>query len=113
MAQDVQRQAGRSAVGTVALVATVLSAIALVVMLVGSVVEAEGFTDDPNDNSAFADWTWLTFSLGGLVALVSGVVAWVTGRRSGRAGDVRAGQTAIGYLVLALVVTAVFSALVG
>ena len=110
--EDVQHRAGRSVWGTVALVATALSAVALVIMLVGNLVGASGFTDDPNDNSWAADLVWLSFSLGGLVALVSGIVSWVLGARRGRPGDVRAGQVAIGYLVLAIVVTFLFDTLV-
>ena len=110
--EDVQHRTGRSAWGKVALVATAVSAVGLVIMLVGNVTEASGFTDDPNDNSLAADLVWLSFSLGGVVALVTGIISWVLGAKRGRPGDVRAGQVAIGYFVLAIVVMLLFDAFV-
>jgi hypothetical protein len=101
---------GRSAIGTAALVLTAISAIALVVMIVLNVAGVEGFSDD-SENTAAADATWISFAVGGLLALVLGVIAWVRGRGRGPAGDVRAGQTAVGYVVVALVVTAIAAAM--
>jgi len=102
--------AGRSAIGTAALVFAALSAIALVIMVVASVAGVEGFTSD-NTSSAAADASWLCFSLGALLALTLGIISWVRGARRGPAEDVRAGKIAVGYFVLALIVTAVSAAL--
>jgi hypothetical protein len=102
---------GRSALGSLALALTVLSIIGFVILAIGSIAEWKGFSEDPDDNSTFADVVWSTFALGGLLALVVGIIAWVRGRARGLAGDVRAGQTAVGWVVLAIVLSVIVSAL--
>ena len=99
----------RTGLGTAALVLAAISAIALVLMIVLDLAGVEGFSSD-NESSAAADATWICFSLGALLALVLGVIAWVRGRGRGLGGDVKAGQTAVGYFVLALVVSAIAAA---
>jgi hypothetical protein len=101
----------RSALGTVALALTIVSIIAFVVLVIGSIAEWKGFSDDPDDNSTFADIVWTTFALGGLIALITGVIAWVRGRSRAIAGDVRAGQAAVGWVVLAVILSLIVSAL--
>lgn len=100
---------GRSTLGTAALLFAAISAVALVAMIVLDVAGVEGFSSD-TESSAAADATWMCFSLGALLALVLGIIAWVRGRSHGPTGDVRAGQTAVGYFVLALIVTAIGAA---
>jgi hypothetical protein len=102
---------GRSVLGTLALALTVLSIVGFVILAVGSIAEWKGFSDDPNDNSAFADVVWSTFALGGILALIAGIVAWVRGRGRGVRGDVRAGQTAVGWVILAVILSVIISAL--
>ena len=46
---------GRSTLGTLALALTILSIIGLVLMVIGSIAEWKGFSEDPDDNSTFAD----------------------------------------------------------
>jgi hypothetical protein len=82
-----------------------------VILAIGSIAEWKGFSDDPDDNSAFADIVWSTFALGDLLALLAGIVAWVQGRSRRLRGDVRAGQTAVGWVVLALILSVIISAL--
>jgi ABC-type Fe3+ transport system permease subunit len=102
---------GRSLIGTVALALTVLSVLGFVILAIGSIAEWKGFSEDPDDNSAFADIVWTTFALGGLLALVAGIVAWIRGRSRRLAGDVRAGQTAVGWVALAIILSFIVSAL--
>ena len=102
---------GRSVLGTIALALTALSVVGFVILAIGSIAEWKGFSDDPNDNSAFADIVWSTFALGGILALIAGVVAWVRGRGRGLHGDVRAGQMAVGWVILALILSVIVSAL--
>ncbi len=104
-------QRGRSALGTVAVVAAVVSAIGLVVMIGGSVLDVEGFSSDTDDNATAANLAWGAFSLGAIVALGTGIATWISGSRQSRHEDVRAGQLAIGYLVVAVVLTAIAAAL--
>jgi hypothetical protein len=91
-----------SLLGQIALVATVLSCAGMVIQIVGSMMEADGFTDVSTSQSALADIAWLTFSVGGLLALGTGIAAWVRGRTSRSMFDVRAGQAAVAYVVIAL-----------
>jgi hypothetical protein len=91
-----------SMLGQIALVATVLSLAGMVVQVVGSAMEADGFTDVSTSQSALADIAWLTFAVGGLVALCTGIAAWARGHTSRSLFDVRAGQTAVAYVVIAL-----------
>ena len=102
---------GRSVLGTVALALTALSVIGFVILAIGSIAEWKGFSEDPDDNSAFADIVWTTFALGGLLALITGGVAWVRGRGRGLYGDVRAGAAAVGWVVLAIILSFIVSAL--
>ena len=101
----------RSALGTLALALMAVSIIGFVVLAIGSIAEWKGFSEDPGDNSTFADLVWTTFALSGLLALITGVVAWIRARRRGPGGDVRAGQTAVGWVVVAIVISAIVSAL--
>lgn len=100
---------GRSTVGTAALLFAAISAVALIVMIVLSIAGVDGFTSD-NQSTAASDATWISFSLGALLALLLGIIAWVRGRRRGPAEDVKAGQTAVGYFVLAVLATAIATA---
>jgi hypothetical protein len=101
----------RSTLGTVALALTGLSVIGFVVLIIGSIADWKGFSDDPGDTSTFGDVVWSTFALAGLLALVTGVAAWLRGRTRNRFADVRAGQLAIGWVAVAIVVSLIVSAL--
>jgi hypothetical protein len=101
----------RSALGTAALALTALSVVAMLVMITGSIADWKGFSQVESDESGFADAVWITFSLGGLLALVVGVTAWVRARRTHLLGDVRAGQITALWVVLAIAVSAIWSAL--
>ena len=102
---------GRSTLGRLARALTILSIIAFVVLVVGSIADWKGFSDDPDDNSTFADIVWTTFALGGLLALITGVIAWIRGRSRGLVGDVQAGQMAVGWVVVAVLLSLIVSAL--
>ena len=102
---------GRSTLGTLARALTILSIIAFVVLVIGSIADWKGFSDDPDDNSTFADIVWTTFALGGLLALITGVIAWIRGRSRGLVGDVQAGQMAVGWVVVAVLLSLIVSAL--
>src|SRR5688572_12391156 len=107
---DASTTGGRSALATLAIALTTISVIGFVVLVIGSIADWKGFSEDPDDNSTFADIVWTTFALGGLLALVTGLVAWVRGRSRRISGDVRAGQTAVGWVVLAIVLSLIVAA---
>lgn len=108
---DVPNTGGRSALGSIAIALTAISVIGFVILVIGSIADWKGFSDDPDDNSTFADIVWTTFALGGLLALVTGIVAWLRGRARRMPGDVRAGQTAVGWVVFAIVLSVIVAAL--
>ena len=101
--------ADRSGLGTAALALTALSAVAMLVMITGSIADWKGFSSAEGDESGFADAVWITFSLGGLLALVLGVTAWVRARRTHLLGDVRAGRLATLWVAVAILVSVVWS----
>ena len=101
----------RSALGTLALALTAVSILGFVLLAIGSIADWKGFSEDPDDNSTFADLVWTTFALGGILALVTGAVAWVRGRRRPAPGDVSAGQMAVGWVVVAIILSVIVSAL--
>ena len=95
--------------GTTAVVLAAISVLGLAALLIGDFAGAEGFGD--TEESALADTSWVAFSLGAILALVTGIVAWLLGRSRGRTGDVQAGKIAVGWFVLAVLIVAVFEAL--
>ncbi len=101
--------ARRSALGTIALVLAAISVLGLAGLLIGDLVGVEGFGD--TEESALADTSWVCFSLGGILALVTGIVAWLLGRNRGHSGDIQAGKIAVGWFVLAVLIVAVVEAL--
>jgi hypothetical protein len=101
--------ARRSALGMIALLLTAISVLGLAALLIGDLVGAKGFAND--ENSTLADTSWVAFSLGGILALVTGIAAWLLGRSRGRTGDVQAGKIAVGWFVLAALIVAVVEAL--
>jgi hypothetical protein len=100
--------ARRSAFGMIALLLTAISVLGLAALLIGDLVGAKGFEN--NESSTLADTSWVAFSLGGILALVTGIVAWLLGRSRGRTGDVQAGKIAVGWFVLAALIVAVVEA---
>lgn len=101
--------ARRSTLGTIALVLTAISVLGLAALLIGDVAGAKGFGN--TDESTLADMSWVSFSLGGILAPVTGIVAWLLGRNRGRSGDIQAGKIAVGWFVLAVLIVAVVEAL--
>jgi len=98
----------RSVWGTVALTLTVLSILGFVLLAVGDAAGWEGFSED-EEGTALADASWICFSLGAILALVTGLVAFLRGRRSNHDADTRAGRAAIAWFVVAVILTAVFA----
>lgn len=100
---------GRSIVGTTALVAAAVSAIALLVLFIAITSDAKGFQSDSDVTTPLSYVVFLTWLVALVVSLITGAIAWFTGRRSARPGDVRAGKTAAGYLVVTIVVIVISS----
>jgi len=86
--------ARRSTLGMIALLLTAISVLGAAALLIGDLVGAAGFADE--ESSTLADTSWLSFSLGGILALVTGIAAWLLGRNRGRSADIQAGKIAVG-----------------
>ena len=100
--------AGRSRLGTAAVILAAISVLGLAGLLIGDLAGAKGF--EGTEESTLANTSWVCFSLGGILALVTGIVAWLLGRSRGRTGDVQAGKIAVGWFVLAALIVAVIEA---
>jgi hypothetical protein len=101
--------ARRSSLGTTAVVLTAISVLGLLALLIGDLAGAKGFGD--TEESTLANISWVCFSLGGILAVVTGIVAWLRGRNRNRSGDVSAGKIAVGWFGLAILISVLIEAL--
>jgi uncharacterized membrane protein len=102
---------GQSTWGTIALIASAVSLIGLVVLFVGDLAGWEGFEESDQVSSTAGDVAWVAFTANAIVALAAGVGASMRGSRDGSAADTRAGLIGIGWFVAAVLLLAIFSAL--
>ena len=84
--------------GTTAFLLVLLSAVGWVPTMINLA------TIGDKEFGPIAGTLFAVFLYGWLLAAVTGVVAWVAGSKSGRRGDVRAGQLALCYFVVAFLV---------
>jgi hypothetical protein len=96
----------RTALATIVLGVTGLSAIGLVVSLIGDVADWKGFSNG-GESTAAGDTFWLMYFLGGIAALVLGVVALVKAGRSGPESERSAGRMAVGYAIASVLLIVV------
>ena len=100
----------RSIWGTLALVLTAISILGFILLALGDALNWQGFSEE-DASSAAGDASWIAFSLGGILALVTGLIAFLRGRRNGNAADRQAGQVGIGWFVVAVILSAIVAAL--
>lgn len=93
----------RTALATVVLAAVGLSALGLVVSVLGHLAGWNGF-DDGGESTAAGDTFWLLYFLAGIAALVLGAVALVKAWRDGPLSERKAGQLALAYAAVSIVV---------
>jgi hypothetical protein len=98
VASDVVSRGSR--VGKAALAFAALSAIALVVMWLSGLAGIEGAREG-EDGPIIFSVLWVSFLLGGVLALVLGIVALVSGRHRGAATQ-RPAAIAVAYAVIAV-----------
>ena len=98
----------RSIRGTVALALTALSVLGFILLAVGDAADWRGFSED-DESTAAGDASWISFALGAILALIAGLIAFLRARRTDNEADTRAGRIAIGWFVLAVILTAVFA----
>jgi hypothetical protein len=94
-------ESGTSWLGWVALGLAVLSALGLLILLVGILFDIEGAREGEEGPFIF-NIAWLSFSLGGIAAAIAGVAAIVVGRMRNLPATFRNGLIAVGYFVGAL-----------
>lgn len=99
----------RSTLAWVTLAAAAISALGLIVLLVGIAFDIEG-AQEGEEGPAIFELAWLSFLLGGLVSLVLGAVCFVLGRGRDEAGTRRAGLVALAYAAIAVVVFVIVGA---
>jgi hypothetical protein len=100
---------GRSALAWVTLAVAAISALGLVILLVGIVFDIEGAREGEEGPVIF-NIAWLSFLLGGIAALALGAVSFFLGRSRRDAGTRQAGLVALGYAAVAIVVFVIASA---
>jgi hypothetical protein len=88
--------------GWLAVALAVLSALGLLVLLVGALLDIEGAREGEEGPFIFTI-AWLSFSLGGIAAAIAGAAAVAVGRMRGLPAVFRNGLIAVGYFVAALV----------
>lgn len=101
---------GKSTLARVIPAIIAISVLGLVILIVGDIAGVEGANEGEEGRSIF-DVAWLCFSLGAIIALITGVIALLTGRSRRRRDDERAGKLGIGYFLIAAVVTAITASL--
>ena len=89
----------RTTLATVVLGVTGLSAIGFVGSMVGHLADWKGF-DNGGESTAAGSTFWFLFFFAGIAALVLGVVALAKSGRHGPVSERRAGQLAVGYVVV-------------
>ena len=96
----------RSTIATLALAATVISAVGLAILLVGIAFDIEGASEgeDTSGWRVIFDIAWLSWLFGSLAALVTGAIAYWVGRKNDDAGTSRIGLIALGWFVVSLVI---------
>jgi len=95
-----------SVIGRVAIAASVASFIGFLILFVGNIAGIEG-AEEGEDGSVIFDIAWICFSLGAIIALITGLLAFFQGRRRGHEGTKRAGRLALMYFALAVVIMAI------
>jgi amino acid transporter len=100
----------RSVWGTAAVALTALSILGFLLLAVGDAANWRGFSEEDESTTA-GDASWICFSLGAILALITGLIAFLRGRRRNRPADTRAGQIGIAWFVVAVILTAIFASL--
>lgn len=99
-----------SVVAIIARATTAVSALGLLGLVIGRIVGAKGFSSSDKDTSTLSDLCFAAFVLALLIALITGAIAWYTGRRSNRPGGVTTGKIVAGYLLVAIVTFSILGA---
>jgi hypothetical protein len=93
----------RSTLGWLALAAAAISALGLIILLIGIAFDIEGAREGEEGPVIFSI-AWVSYLIGGLGALVLGGIAYATGRSRNDAATKQSGLIALAYAAIAVVV---------
>jgi hypothetical protein len=110
MAEPSARTRGRTPLATTALAVAAASALGIIIILVGIVLDIEGAREGEEGSVVF-EIAWGAFLLGAIASLILGVAALLVGRRRADPGTARAGSIALGWFVIAVLIFVVAAVL--
>ena len=109
MSHNPQRSRGRSPLAWLALAAAAVSAVGLVILLVGIAFDIEGAQEGEEGPFIFSI-AWVSYLLGGIAALVLGAIAFFLGRSRDDDATRKAAIVALAYAAIAVVVFVIAAA---
>ena len=98
----------RSTLALLALAAAAISALGIVVILIGIALDIEGAREG-EEGSVIFPIAWFGFLLGGIAAAILGALAYARGRGRNEQGTKRSGLIALAWVAVALVIFLVAS----
>jgi uncharacterized membrane protein len=101
---------GRSLLGSLAVAVAAISAVGLVIILIGIALDVEGAREG-EEGSVIFEIAWWSFFFGAIASLILGAAALLLGRRRGEPDTARAGGIALGWFGIALVIFLIASVL--
>jgi len=103
MVEPSARTHRRTPLATTALAAAAVSALGIIIILVGIVLDIEGAREG-EEGSVLFEIAWGAFLLGAIASLILGVAALLVGRRRDEPGTARAGTIALGWFMISIVI---------
>ena len=96
----------RSLLGSLAILVAAISAIGIVVILIGIAFDIEGAQEGEETGGwrVLFEIAWWSFFFGAIASLILGLAAFLLGRRRGEPETARAGKIALGWFALAVVI---------
>jgi formate hydrogenlyase subunit 3/multisubunit Na+/H+ antiporter MnhD subunit len=97
---------GRSALASLALAVAAISAVGIVIILIGIALDIEGAEEGEETGGwrVLFEIAWLSFFFGAIASLILGLIAFFTGRRRAEPDTTRAGSIALGWFAIAVVI---------
>jgi hypothetical protein len=93
----------RSSLATTALAAAAVSALGIIIILIGIALDIEGAREG-EEGSVIFEIAWIAFLLGAIASLILGAAALLVGRRGDDRGAARAGRIALGWFVISILI---------
>ena len=110
MNQPAARTRGRTPLAWVTTLAAAISALGIVIILIGLALDIEGAREG-EEGSVIFEIAWWAFFFGAIASLVLGLIAYFVGRRTGEPGTARAGRLALVWFGIAVVIFLIASVL--